>query len=257
MSTAVPWDTTFQHHFPGQWSFNKLQTLLASLGNSGSWMVNMKEDRKATDVGVYKNVTWKLQILSSYGIYHCVDSAKIIPVVHAFFHCHLKKKNTLFHWQDFTLNSIQRLTQFSKKNRHYNIFLVTDYFHRKYLFLYSGIVQPHFDWNGAKGWQVLSAMIIMMLLCCEWYLEQVSKGEMIILSTFVYVVKKKGNNLLKTKKPYKYTVYKNAGKQWYAEKHCWKKICYMHKWNSVHNSSCPSPCFSIKCMKLFPFYGTQ
>lgn len=56
-----------------------------------------------------------------------------------------KRKKTLFHWQDFTLNSIQRLTEYSKKNIHYNIFLVIVYFHRKYLLLYSGIVQPHYD----------------------------------------------------------------------------------------------------------------
>lgn len=108
-------------------------------------MPNRKEDKKATDVSVHRNVTRNLQSLDSYGIYHCVDTAKIIPAVHAFFHCHLKEKKALFHWQDFTRNCIQRLTQYSTKNIHDNIFLVTVYFHRKYLLLYSGIVQPHYD----------------------------------------------------------------------------------------------------------------
>lgn len=47
-------------------------------------MLNMKEDKKSTDVSVCKNVTWNLRILDSYGIYHCIDTAKITPVVHAF-----------------------------------------------------------------------------------------------------------------------------------------------------------------------------
>lgn len=121
----------------------------------------------------------------------------------------LKKKKTLLHWQDFTLNSIQTLTQYSKKNIHNHIFLVAVCFHRKYLLLYSDIAQPHFDLNGAKGWWVLSAVIIMMLLCCECYFGQVSKAEMIILSSFVYVVKKNGKYLLKKKKAIKlYYIYK-------------------------------------------------
>lgn len=119
----------------------------------------------------------------------------------------LKKKKTLLHWQDFTLNSIQTLTQYSKKNIHNHIFLVAVCFHRKYLLLYSDIAQPHFDLNGAKGWWVLSAVIIMMLLCCECYFGQVSKAEMIIFSSFVYVVKKNGKYLLKKKKSHKTILY--------------------------------------------------
>lgn len=78
-------------------------------------MLSRKEDKKATGISVCRNVTPKLQVLGSYAIHHDVNIAKIIPLVHAFFRCHLKNC-TLYHWQQSTLNSIQRLTQYSKKS---------------------------------------------------------------------------------------------------------------------------------------------
>lgn len=54
-------------------------------------MLNRKEDKKATDVRVCRSVTRNLQSLDSYGIHHYANTAEIIPIVHAFFHYHLKK----------------------------------------------------------------------------------------------------------------------------------------------------------------------
>lgn len=58
-------------------------------------MLNRKEDEKATVVNVCRNITQNPQSLDSYGIHHYVNNAKIIPSVHAFFHCHLKNMHSM------------------------------------------------------------------------------------------------------------------------------------------------------------------
>lgn len=100
-------------------------------------------------------------------------------------------------------------------------------------------------------------MIVMMLPCCEIFFGQVSKGEMIILSTFVYVVKKPGKIIKKKKRHIIMLCIQIPASSDLQKSSAQKKICYIHIWNSVNHSSYMSPFFSMKCMKLFSFYGTQ